>query len=342
MLNNSNASAWIVDGEKFALMGLNLKLEGYLPSDELAPGYSVLVDEQFQIPAHWREWLGTIRAEELDNCNLYLLSKQRSAYVSVLDAENQALQQRVWHFYIGLLLASPFALAHKPILLTGACRGKEIDLRQHQDHDPPIPKIWRPYPAVVPDNVRRAAKLGRNLETLAANRSPGGHWRLFRTLRVYTDARTIPDIVDRIHQYCRCIDGLILPDAGNTKKQFKSRRELFIGPNHHDLMGELYDIRSAVEHLHENRYLENFDRGLRLELTKKEAIAEFIARSALAHVIERDSLWLHFSNTPALKNFREKAPKVRKEIWGDPNNPLIDINDFDPQYITDAMLGCAR
>ena len=44
----------------------------------------------------------------------------------------------------------------------------------------------------------------------------------------------------------RCIDGLILPDTGKTKQQFKSRTELFIGPRHHELMGDIYDLRSAV------------------------------------------------------------------------------------------------
>ena len=322
-------------------MGLNLNFEGQLRCDELVPGYSALVDKNFQIPAHWREWLGTIRTDELDNCNLYLLSKQRSADVSVFNAENQALQQRVRHFYIGLLLASPFAPAQNPVLLTGACRGEEIDLRQHTIHDPPVPNIWRPYPAVVPDDIRRAANLGRNLEKLAAIRSTGGHWRLLRALSVYTDARTIPDILDRIHQYCRCIEGLILPDVGNTKKQFKSRTDLFIGATHHTLMGELYDIRSAVEHLHENRYLEYFDRKVRLDLAKKAAIAESIARSALAHILEKDSLCVYFGNTQALKDFWALAPEVRKAIWGDPIDPLIAIKDFDPKYITDAMLGYA-
>jgi hypothetical protein len=48
-----------------------------------------------------------------------------------------------------------------------------------------------------------------------------------------------------------------LPDAGKTQQQFKVRTELFIGPRHHDMMGEMYDVRSAVENLHENRYLES-------------------------------------------------------------------------------------
>lgn len=100
--------------------------------------------------------------------------------------------------------------------------------------------------------------------TLAAGPPPGGTWRLFRGLHIYTEARANGDILERLHQYSRCIDGLILPNAGETKRQFKSRTELFIGPRHHDMMGEIYDIRSAVEHLHENRYLEGFDRATRL------------------------------------------------------------------------------
>lgn len=113
----------------------------------------------------------------------------------------------------------------------------------------------------------------------------GGHWRFFRTLSLHTEARTIADILDRLHQYCRCIEGLILPKPGKTERQFKSRTELFIGSLHHDMIGEICDVRSAVEHPHENRYLESFDRQIRLDLLKKEAITEHIARSAIARIV---------------------------------------------------------
>ena len=96
-------------------------------------------------------------------------------------------------------------------------------------------------------------------------------------------------VVDRIHQYCRCIDGLILLVIGKTKQQFKSRTELFLGHGHHELMGALYDIRSHVEHLHENIYLETFDREVRLNLVRSEAIVDYIARMALARIVIRPS-----------------------------------------------------
>jgi hypothetical protein len=113
----------------------------------------------------------------------------------------------------------------------------------------------------------------------------------------------MPEILDRLHQYCRCIDGLILPDAGRTTRQFKGKTELFIGTGHHDLMGDIYDVRSAVEHLHEYKYLETFDRAVRLDLVKKEAITGHVARTAISHVLGNDALWPHFTNTAALAAF---------------------------------------
>jgi hypothetical protein len=237
-----NPASWIDDGEKYALVGLDVKVEGQIPTGQIARRLWVSADTAFRVPAHWREWLGTIRAGEVEGSNLFLLSKLMSSTPDVLDGENQKLQKNVWDFYVGLLLASTFAPAHKPAMLTGARRDGEVDIRQQQDFEPPIPCFFRAYPAIVAEDVRLAAHLGDALESLAASPPSGGAWRLFRTLHIYMDARAAPDILDRLHQYCRCIDGLILPAAGKTKQQFKSRTELFIGPHHHEIMGATYDV----------------------------------------------------------------------------------------------------
>jgi hypothetical protein len=337
--SGGNSATWINDGEKYGLVGLSVKVDGIIPPGTIATNLWALTDTTFNIPPLWREWLGSIRAEEVEDCNLFLLSKLPSSTPDVLDAENETLKQRVWNFYVGLLLASTFAPAHKPVILTGSRRAGEIDIRQKQDLDSPVPCLFRRYPPVVSEDIRLAAQLGENLEALAAALPSDGHWRLFRTLHVYMEARTTTEIVDRLHQYCRCIDGLILPDAGQTKRQFKSRTELFIGPRHHGMMDEIYDVRSAVEHLHENRYLESFDRTTRLDLLKKEAIAEHIARTSLARILGRNALWPHFANTSALANFWALTAVERRQIWGDPIDPMHAIADFDPKYIHDGLLG---
>jgi hypothetical protein len=310
-----NSVTWLGDGEKYALGGLRVKTEGTIPSGQMSPNLWTLVDTSFGMPSNWREWLGSIRADEVTDCNLFLLSKQPSKTPDTHDAENKRLEQLAWNFYVGLLLSSTFAPAHRPVLLSGARRGDQIDVRQQQDFDVPYPRVFDPYPAVVANDVRLAADLGESLDALATAPLQGGHWRLFRTLSVYTEGRVASQIIDRIHQYSRCIDGVILPDIGKTKQQFRSRTELFIGPHHHQLMGEIYDIRSNIEHLHEYRYLETFDRAVRLELVRKEAIVEGVARRVLARIIGDRSLWRYFVNTSALAAFWALPPAQRQQIW---------------------------
>ena len=104
-------------------------------------------------------------------------------------------------------------------------------------------------------------------------------------------------------------------------------------------MGQHYDIRSAVEHLHENRYLEGFDRDIRLDLLQKEAIAEHIARTALARIMGDGTLWPHFANTSALATFWGLSGAERQRVWGEPINPLDAVADFDPAYIHNGVLG---
>lgn len=330
---------WIAEGEKYALVGLQVGLDGRPPPERVAPHLWALTSTTFEVPRHWREWLGSIRADQVVNSNLFLVAKLKSERPGVLDAENRSLQQRVERFYGGLLLSAMFSPSHRPFMLTGARSAGTIDVRQHSDLDLPAPQVFRPYPAIVANDVVLAAQLAQKLNAMVRKSERGGLWRLFRTLNTYVRTRTLREPLDRIHQYCRCIEGLILPDIGRTKQQFKSRTELFIGPRHHELMGALYDIRSDVEHLHENRYLEAFDRRIRLDLVKKEAIVEHIARTALARVSSQDRLWRYFGNTAALGRFWALSSDERREVWGDPIDPMVALRGFAASHLSDEMLG---
>jgi len=339
MLPEQAPAHWISDGEKYALVGLELKMDETLPLQQLTPDLYVFGDTAFQVPAHWQEWLGTIRTEEVQACNLFLLAKMPSARPEVLDVENQQLQRSVWQFYMGLILASLFSPAHKPVMLTGSRRGGEVDVRQHGDLDVPIPGLICRYPTVTADDVRRAAKLAEAIGAIGGAALSGGHWRFNRTLALYREARTTSDNLERLHQYCRCIEGLIVPDIARTKNQFKSRTELFIGPRHHDLIGEAFDVRSAVEHLHEDRYLDPFNRETRLEIVRKEAVVEYVARTAIERILLTETLWPHFANTAAAKAFWALPSDERRSLWGEPVDPMRALAEFNPRFINNAELG---
>jgi hypothetical protein len=72
-------------------------------------------------------------------------------------------------------------------------------------------------------------------------------------------------------------------------------------------MGEIYDVRSSVEHLHEDRYLDPLLRAMQVDLTKKEAIIEHIARTTLARIALDETLWQHFTNKAALAGLLGEA-----------------------------------
>ena len=330
---------WIADGEKYALIGLEVEFEGAPPPEHIEADLWVLTDTTFDIPSEWREWLGSVRTDQVASSNLFLVSKLASAKPGILDEENRSLRNRVWRFYLGLLLSAMFAPSHDPVMLTGARRDGEIDLRQQQDLECPAPQLFQPYPPVSAADILSAAKLGQKLGAMHPETVPGGLWRFFRTLHIYIATRSINNPLDRIHQYCRCIDGLILPAIGKTKQQFKSRTELLIGPTHHDLMGALYDVRSHVEHLHEYRYLEPFNREIRLDLVKKEAIVEYIARTGLSRIISQEELWPHFGNTAALEKFWALSSDERRRHWGEPVDPTLPVTELDLKYLDDERLG---
>ncbi|MDR3515330.1 MAG: hypothetical protein P4M00_05905 [Azospirillaceae bacterium] len=336
--NGTGPASWIEDGEKYAFIGLSATTDS-IASCQVSPNLWAVSGVGFKIPKYWQQWLGSIRSGEVEECNLFLLAKKPTDKPELLDDENNELKNAVYQFYVGLLLASTFAPAHKPIMLTGARRDGETDIRQQQDMESPVPCQFRPHPPILASDIRLAAKLGDNVSALAKSPLVGGHWRLFRTLSLYVETRTVGEILDRLHQYCRCIDGLILPDTGRTGSQFKSRTELFVGPRLHSLFGDMYKIRSAVEHLHENRYLESFDRNIRLEIMRKEAILEHVARTAITKIIGDAKLWPHFANTTALAAFWKLDPTERQRIWGDPIDPMVAIAELGPQFIDDGHLG---
>ncbi len=158
-------------------------------------------------------------------------------------------------------------------------------------------------------------------------------------MSIYLDARADTDIPNRIHQFTRCIEGLIVPDPGKTRKQFVSRTELFIGPRYHRLMGDIYDARSHFEHLHEDRYLKQFDRQTRIRLAELEAVSEWIARTCLTRILLKPVLRGYFSNVDGLNQFWTKPEEERRAIWGEPVDPRAMLDGFDLERIRDEELG---
>jgi hypothetical protein len=101
--------------------------------------------------------------------------------------------------------------------------------------------------------------------------------------------------VYRIHQYARCLEGPTVPPVrGGTGKNFAYRMALFVGAAHVSRFKKLYKLGGEIEHPHENKYWESFDRAMRLELWKDACILNHTARTCIARILATPTLWPHF------------------------------------------------
>jgi hypothetical protein len=186
---------------------------------------------------------------------------------------------------------------------------------------------------VTPDSLGRAGEIALALREWA---EAGGSWHFNHVLQIYASARANPDPLERIHQFSRCVEGLI---SGETKRHFIARTETFIGASWQKEMGSIYDVRSAVEHLREYEILEPASRSSREDLLRKAALMEHLSRHCVGHVLLTKSLWSHFSSPAALESFWKLSSADRGKLWGPPIDLSSDLATFHTQYIRDEDLG---
>jgi hypothetical protein len=253
----------------------------------------------------------------------------KSTNLDILDEENLELQNRIFKYYVGLLLTERFVTDGKPLIATGAHRGSETEIRQIIDLDRPSHPPADFSRKMTMQDVHRGAAIGDAIQQFF------GAWRLNRVLTLYTRARSLTETVDHIHQYTRCLEGLTVPPIQGTRRVFAERSTLFAGASHRGPFENLYAIRGEIEHLHEYRYLEVFDRSKRIEILNKAGISEYVARSCLSRIFDQPALWPHFRTTATIEAFWTLPPTDRACLWGSPVNPLDGMAGFDETFVRD-------
>jgi hypothetical protein len=126
---------------------------------------------------------------------------------------------------------------------------------------------------------------------------------------------------DRLHQFVRCMEGLILPDQGSTRSQFVHRAQTFALANEAATvaLGQIYDIRSKVEHLHYPLSLIPGNTVKEKEdlLYRRVRQADALARFAVRHVLESEALTEAFKTDENIDAFWHQPDGDRVARWGD-------------------------
>ncbi len=329
----------IKPNQKFSFVALSVNVDDKLPENmPFHPGLWATRKLPVSLDAEWQKWIGSIRAERIaEDCNLFLCAAMDSMEPGVLDHENKQLDSAVMRLFDGLMLTGNVNTTATPIMIGGAYQPDGLTVRSISDLRQPMIPGGVDYDDVTAEMVALAYRhaMGRiNFEKTTS------YDRIARVLFIFDNAVVTPSVHERLHQFCRCIEGFILPNVGKTEKQFVSRTELFVGPSHHDPMRALYKMRSKVEHMHDYEWPEGMvERDRRLIVMRRAALVQELSRQCISHFLTTENMWPHFASPDRLASFWALPPPDRQNLWGPPFDLNAIDKKFDASAFSDEMLG---
>lgn len=308
-------------GQKFAMLMIeNVYAEVPEQDHQLSDGTWVLNRVPVEIETHWVKWIGTLRADKMTRANLVLLRALTSKNPTLAGDEEQiSLTEHLVKLFSMLQLDDVPEYAEAEIA-GGAVLEDGTNIR----HMGKLPEFrhTKGYVRSRVDIARleMAVKLGEALQQIEGMLPSNKFVRFMRGLNVLKDG--LHQIIgqERIHQFVRSLEALILPEVGSTKKQFGHRCQTFAQASAQSktILEEAFDMRSDTEHL------QDWNRALQAHpTTDREDIAlqrtrqmERLATSAYSRILGEKSLWAHFEDDLAQQAFWKLPEVSRNTAWG--------------------------
>lgn len=328
---------------KFSLLALpRVNLAGLDADLALSKGLQVTRTLPLPIEDHWQRWIGEIRTRQLQDAGCYLWVTGPTSTPEVLDADNQELMRRICGFLDALLVVETPHCAANPFLLTGANVSGEIRVRQLSDLPMPIRRAYNQKAilrALTQQDFESAAVVADALSRITAEQQ---HMRLKRAISAFLAGIHETRHDERLHQFCRCIDGIVLSGKGSGKKDFKSRTALFTGAGHEAVADEIYEMRSAVEHLRpaESEAVGCADlKAQRIRVIERAVQAEIIARHCLNRILLSADLLRRFESDDQIKQFWALSEDEQRKAWGVLNFDGDLAQAVETQFVGNDDLG---
>lgn len=323
----------IAQDEKFACVAfseLDIILAGVSDPAELGHGCWTSSRLPFQLDPWWRQQLGNVVSEQLEQrCSFVLLAKQQAVSDGPFDEATQVLRQRVLFLMWGIAVAAGVPTFSFARLIFG--RGDQTGQ----------PKLsigqFAPFRETPGANRPRANMLAmqsavtflRRVEEIAARRAQdaSAYQRVASGIDALVAGFQSPNPHARLHQFVRAVEAF-LPASVFGRSQFADYAATFLtdGDQNHTrtMLREMYDLRSAAEHHR------RFDQRALPDVTDTEVVAmrrtrqaETLARELHRRFLAREESELSiFRDEESLEDFWEDRAQV-VAIWGEP----LNLND---------------
>ena len=293
----------------------------------LGNGMWVLPCNPFPLTTDLKKYLGTVWTERINNANLVFVATAQSGSPAQDDQQMERLEllaaDSLFSVFIlgvpshgsvtrlrGAMLSEGIWISSVDRLgpfVTLSCSAKfEID-RARLERSRKVFAGWR----AVSDGGRKAyVRLRKGLRA----------WR-----RAVAEAER--DASEQLHFFVRSIEAIIKPSIARTRRQFVERLQLFLGrsPQSRDLAAEIYDLRSACEHLNDWEDVlgaHGLQRNDRVAL-ERSFQTELIASYVWERLLGTPSLLSVFKTDGDIDTFWSQRERDRRAAWSAP----LDLSD---------------
>lgn len=184
---------------------------------------------------------------------------------------------------------------------------------------------------VTEPKLMTANDIAQGINEIYSNQQGTKHLRIRKGFQAYINGTLSGSRHERIHHFVTAIEALILPTQGKIKKQFKARMRYFAGmdPNTEQLLEDLYDLRSAAEHLNPMLPALHLVREEdRHEVANKRTYqAELLAAFAYKKILTNRDFIAEFESDEQITDIWRKPIRDLQEFWGQDRIDLNQISD---------------
>ena len=322
--------------QKFALVAVENVYtdfpDGKDYNHQLSDGTWIYARVPVTIDTRWKEWIGTIRLEQLEHSNLIMIVIEGSANPQSVDEHHEKLKNRLWRTFCLLQLSGVLEyFGANQLYGSYFAGGSEI---RHMSKLPSFyqTKGYSRTPVTI-GRLEKAVHLRTALEEM--DFSAEEFKRLKLGWRVLMDGLQKDQSEDRIHQFIRSLEALILPEIGKTKQQFIHRCQTFAkaSPDTGQILTEAFELRSMAEHLNDwEQALGSHPKSEReIVALHRTRQMEQLATVTYSHIFESGAIRNHFTSETKQREFWKLPDKDRRRQWGTQLDltSISEVRSFD-------------
>lgn len=284
----------------------------------------------FELPEHWKGWLGSLQSGHFADANLTILISRPSVTPEVLDQETKDVERELTAFIFGMMVQGVPDFA-RTIWLSGANVGGDLSVRGLREMSRFLRSPGQTRPVIDDAWLMEAEKLGAEILKMFQLTE---HRRVRVGFNKLIDGLKRGNVTVRLHEFVRSIDGLMALEKGKSTWQFEQRARTFASLSNTSATCKLfYDLRSAEEHL--NDWTPILDPNGKLKRPQLEALglawadaAQRLATDVYRRLLSSPTLLAEFKDDASAKAFWALDDKERLRRWGAPLKLSVEPKPF--------------